>query len=261
MKTKELDLTVLDGAYPVSNDPTYVSLSRFGMLSKDIEEVSGTGKNKKTKVIESAGTFYTEKDLGELNEEGKKVWTKEFIGESVDVQIVFERKQLRKFDKSLNKFISSDMYDNDSQIVSLYLDKRVVAKGTREELQARYPKLTEKGKPSSSLNEDRIIYVIYNGELHQFNLSTSSKWSFADYKRQVGNPSKVITNLSSVEETNGSNTYRKVVFKSIGLINAEQLELVQENQAKLNEEVASSATRLLEKAKEPVIEADDIKFE
>ena len=270
-KTKEVALTaeqlaILDNSYPVSEESNRISLPRFGMLSKDIVEVSGSGKNKVTTVVQSAGTFYTEKDLGELNDEGKKVWTKEFIGEEVDVIITSERKQLRKFDKSLNKFISSDIFDTDDQIVSLYLDKRVISKGTREQLQALYPKLTEKGKKSSSLNEDRILYVIYKGELHQFNLSTSSKWSFSDYKRQVGNPSKLVTTLSSVEETNGSNTYRKVLFTSKGFITATQLELVQENQAKINEEVANTATRLLEKASQPIdrldeIKADDISLE
>ncbi len=261
MAKKELtsaELAILDNAYPVSTENVRMQIPRFGMLSKDIEEVSGTGKNKKTKVLESAGTFYTERDLGEVSAEGKKVWTKEFLGEEVEVIIAFERRQLRRFDKGLNKFISSPVFDSADQVISLFLDKRPIAKGTAAELQALYPKMTEKGKKSSSLNEEKILYVIYKGELYQCNLSTSSKWSFADYKRQVSNPSKFITTLSSIEETNGSNTYRKMTFKSKGFITADDLEIVQENQSKLNEEVQTDASRLLESASKEIVVKEEL---
>jgi hypothetical protein len=209
-------------------------------------------KIKKITVVEAAGTFYTEKDEGAVNEEtGKKVWTKKFIGDSAEVVIAFHRKQLRFYDQGLNKFISSPIYDDKEQVLPLYLDKRVIARGTPAELQARYPKLSAKGKPSSNLKEETILYVIYDGELHQCNLSQSSKWSFSDYRRKL-NPSTVVTELGSAEETNGSNTYRKMTFTSKGLIDPETAEVVIESQVTLKDQVTSDAQYLLANADKPI---------
>lgn len=210
------------------------------MLSKDITEESGTGKNKKITVLEAAGTFYTEEDKGEVDPEtGKKVWTKTYLGDSVDVILPFYRKQLRLFDKSLNKFISSPIYDSADQVIPLYLDKRVIAKGTPQELKDLYPKVTEKGKKSSKLNEETILYVIYEGVVYQANLSISSGFNFRDYRKNL-NPSSVITTLGSVEETNGSNTYRKMTFTSKRLINADdEFSAVSETQRTIKESVES----------------------
>ena len=227
----------LNLAYPIAEESNRLQLPRFGMLSKDVVEESGTGKNKKITIIQPSGTFFTESDEGEVDEDGKKVWTKTFIdGETVDVQIVYHRRQLRKFDSSLEKFISSPIYDNAEQVIPLYLDKQVIQRGTQAQLQKLYPALTQKGKPTSDLREETILYVIYNGELHQMNLSQSSKWEFKSYAKSI-NPSSVVTELSSKEETFGKNTYRKVMFKSKGLINRDQFEVVKENQAILKSTV------------------------
>lgn len=208
----EEQLAILNNSFPVGEESQRLSLPKFGMLSKDITEETGTGKNKKIDLIQAAGTFYTEKDLGETNAEGKKTWTKTFIdGETVDVQIVYFRHQLRMYDSSLEKFISTPVYDNADQVLPLYLDKQVIKRGTEKELQALYPKLTLKGKPGSKLDKKTILYVIYQNELYQFELSVSSGWEFSGYKRKV-NPATVVTTLSSTEEQAGSNVYRKINF-------------------------------------------------
>lgn len=246
----------LNEAYPVSEEGNRLTLPRFGMLSKDIIEESGTGKTKKIKIIQAAGTFFTESDKGEVNEEGKKIWTKEFIdGETVDVIITFHRKQLRKFDSSLEKFISSPIYDSADQVIPLYLDKQIIHKGTQKELQTMYPALTQKGKPTSDLKENTILYILYKNELYQCDLSQSSKWEFMSYKRTV-NPSTVFTTLGSVEETFGKNTYRKMTFKNKGLITQTEFDLVTENQGMLKEQIASDAKFLLESANKQVSEED-----
>jgi hypothetical protein len=254
----EDQLAVLNKSYPVTEGSTRVSLPRFGMLSKDITEESGTGKNKKITVIEAAGTFFTEADQGEVNEAGKKVWTKTFLGEEIEVIIAFHRKQLRLFDNSLNKFISSPVYDSNDQIIPLFLDKRVIARGTPEQLRALYPKMTEKGKKSSKLNEETILYILYKGEMFQWNLTISSGWSFSDYKKKV-NPSTVITQLSSIEETNGSNTYRKATFTNKRLINgADEFEMVSSAQTNLKEAVESDKQYLLSQATKAVDNGADL---
>lgn len=249
-KVSELSLTpeqlqVLNSAYPVNEEGDKLVLPRLGMLSKDIIKETGTGKSKKIEVIEAAGTFYTESDKGEADENGKKIWTKDFIdGETIDVQIVYHRYQLKRFDKGLEKFYSTPVYDTADQVLPLYLDKQIVKRGTEEELKALYPKLTQKGKPSSDLNKMTILYVIYNGELHQMNLSVSSGWEFSGYKRKV-NPSTVVTTLSSVEETAGSNIYRKMMFNIKRVINSEEFDLVTDNQMAIKAQAEADSKFLL----------------
>ena len=249
-KLTDEQLAILNESYPINDDESRLLLPRFGMLSKDIVEESGTGKNKKITVLQAAGTFYTERDLGEVNEEtGKKVWTKEFLeGEEQDVIIAFHRKQLRKYDSSLEKFISTPIFDNADQILPLYLDKQIIKRGNQATLQACYPALTQKGKPTSDLKEEVILYVVYKNELYQCNISQSSKWEFKTYKKNI-NPSTVVTTLGSVEETFGKNTYRKMTFTNKRMINAEEFDIVNGSQTTLKEEVAVDQTRFIEAPK------------
>lgn len=243
----EQQIALLNDAFPVATESARQSLPRFGMLSKDITEVSGTGKNKKVEIVESAGTFFTEKDEGDIDPEtGKKIWTKKFIaGESVEVIIAFHRRQLRMYDASLEKFYSTPIYDNKDQILPLYLDKQVVKKGNQAELQSMFPTLTLKGKPSSKLKEETILYVIYEGEMYQMNLSQSSKWTFKDYAKQ-GNPSLTITTLGSIEDTFGDNTFSKVTFTKGRMINGDEFEIVSSGQTALKETVENDAQLFLE---------------
>jgi hypothetical protein len=244
MKTKQLSeqqLSVLNENYPVSTDENRQSFPRFGMLSKDITEETGKGKTKKIDVIEVAGTFYTEKDKGETNEDGKSVWTREYLeGETADVIVAFHRYQLRRFDSSLNKFYSTPVYDTPDQVLPLYLDKQIVMKGTEKELQSKYPKLTQKGKPSSDLGKNTILFVLYKDELYQLNLSVSSGWAFSAYKRSI-NPSTVVTTLGSTEETFGTNTYRKMSFTKGRSIDVNEFEQVSENQTTLKTTVENDS--------------------
>lgn len=237
----EEQLAILNEGYPSSDDAGRLMLPRFGMLSKDIVRESGAGKSKKYVVEQAAGTFYTESDEGEVDEEtGKKVWTKHFIEDATEVQvnIVYHRKQLRMYDSSLQKFYSTPIYDSPDQVIPLYLDKQVVKKGTPAELQAMFPALSLKGKPTSKLKEECILYVVYDGTLHQMNLSQSSKWEFKSYSKGL-NPSTVVTTLGSQEDTFGSNTYRKVTFKSAGPLKAEDFDAVIEAQSTVRETVKS----------------------
>lgn len=260
--SKELSkdqLAVLGQNYPVSeNNNNRLTLPRFGMLSKDLVEETGKGKEKTIKVIQPMGTFYTERDLGEVNEEGKKVWTRQFIETpSVDVIIAFHRKQLKKYDSSLKVFISSPIFDSADQVIPLYLDKQVIKRGTQAELQALYPALTQKGKPTSDLKEEVILFVFYKEELFQLNISQSSKWGFMDYKKAL-NPSTVVTTLGSVEETFGTNTYHKTTFTSKRLINGEEFELVVQAQDLIKGIVKNDAEKFLLNSGE--VATDDKKF-
>lgn len=251
----EEQLAVLNENYPVSTEDSRLTFPRFGMLSKDITEESGTGKNKKIKIIEVAGTFYTERDMGQTDEAGKKIWTREYLeGDTVEVIIAFHRYQLRRFDSSLNKFYSTPIYDTSDQILPLYLDKQVIKRGTEAQLQSMYPALTQKGKPTSDLKRDTILFVLYKDEMYQLNLSVSSGWAFSAYKRIV-NPSTVVTTLGSTEETFGTNTYRKISFTNTRMINGEEFVLVTENQTALKSTVENDSKLYLGSPKD-----DDAEF-
>ncbi len=257
----EEQLSLLNQNYPVSEDTTRLTFPRLGMLSKDITEEVGTGKAKKINIIEVAGTFYTEKDEGEVNAEGKKIWTRKYLeGETLDVIIAFHRYQLGKFDSSLNKFISSPIYDNETQVLPLYLDKQVIKRGTEKELQSLYPALTQKGKPTSDLKKSTILFVLYEGEMYQLNLSISSGWGFSTYKRSI-NPSAVVTTLGSIEETFGTNTYRKMSFTKGRVIDSEEFDLVIDNQNTLKEAVARDEKFLLPAGSQKEVIDNDKVFE
>lgn len=254
-KLTEEQLAILNDSYPVEEQSNRLSLPRLGMLSKDIVEESGTGKNKKITVLQAAGTFYTEKDNGEVNDEGKKVWTKEFIdGEEIEVIIAYHRRQLRKYDSSLEQYISSPIFDTADQVIPLYLDKQIIKRGTQAELQAMYPALTQKGKPTSDLKEECILYVVYNGEFYQMNISQSSKWEFKSYSKGL-NPSTVITTLGSVEDSFGTNTYRKLTFTKGRQITSDEFETVVDNQSAIKEVVASDSQLFLPTQSATSIEA------
>lgn len=236
----------LDESFPVSQDDNNrLTLPRFGMLAKDITEETGKGKEKKIKVIEASGTFYIEKDEGETNEEGKKVWTKTFLeGETQEVIITYYRYQLKYYDEPLKKYYSTPVYDTPDQVLPLYLDKKIVKRGTEKELQAMYPKLTASGKPSSALQKLTLLFVIFKDELHQFNLGMASGWSFSSYKRSI-NPSTVLTRLGSIEETKGSNTYCKTTFTNVRPVSSDEFDIVKENVTLVKQSVENDSRFLL----------------
>lgn len=240
MKITEEQLAILNDSFPViEGSSEKLILPRFGMLSKDITETSGTGKNKKIKVLQSAGTFFSEREHPELDEDGKRVWVKTYFDkETIDVVIVYHRRQLRMYDSSLEKFYSTPIFDKPDQVIPLYLDKQVVKKGTQAELQAMFPAVTLKGKPSSKLKEEIILFLLVNGELHQCSLSQSSKYEYLTYAKSV-NPSACITTLSSVEDEFGDNVFRKMTFKKSRIIDGNEFELIKESQDILISKVES----------------------
>lgn len=248
-KVDPQELAILNEAFPIVESTDRVRYPRMNMLSKDEVETTGTGKNKKIKVIEAAGTFYI--DVKGDNDEFEKNFLE---GDTQDFIIVYHRKQVKYFDKGLNKFISSPIFDTDEQIVPLYLDKRVIARGTKAELQARYPALTQKGKKTSDLKEYKVLYVLYAGKMYELNMSVTSGWAFSKYAssfKDGASPATVVTTIGSVEETNGSNTYRKMTFVKGRAIDADELELIKENQQAVKESAESSAQYYLTESTKP----------
>lgn len=221
-------LALLRSMYPQEDGYTRLMLPRLSFKAQDVME--GTGKNKK--VIIAAGTFFTEHQTEETDENGKKVWEKTEIGDTVDGIIIYKRKQLRMYDEATEEYSSTPIFDTNEDIVPLFCAKKEVARGTAAQLKAlyEYEYTDDKGnvKKKSKLQDNTILYVLVDGELYQLNLHGSSMWSFNDYSKSVLVAS-VMTTFNSEYNKNGSIEWNKMVFKAKRQITAEELEMVVSN--------------------------------
>jgi hypothetical protein len=224
----EESLALLRNQFPVEQGFQRQSFPRLGFYSQDVTE----GKGKAMKVVTEAGTFYTEKQTDELDENGKKVWVKEEIGPEVELVILYKRHQLKFFDGEA--YTSSTVYDEDNEIVTLFKGKEVVEKGLPKELQAlpQYQGKSAKGKDISKLEDTRILYVLYQGEVHQMNLRGSSMYAFLSYSRSQS-PNTVLTKITSEPKENGSISWNQMVFTAVRPVNAEEVAVIHDKTAEI----------------------------
>lgn len=237
VQASETQLAELAQAFPQEASFTRIQVPRLGMLATDKTQTDKVNGKKVINVIASAGTFFIEKESDEevTREDGTKgkEWTKDYLDEeNPEVIIVFQRKQLRYYDNKEEKFTSSPIFDRDDEIVPLFKDRKKVASGTVAELKALYPGFTKAGKPTSLLKEEKILYVIKDGELFQMNIGGSHLWSFQSYCKKVAPPT-VVTMLGSTEEVKGDNEWNKMSFEPVRLINMGEYELVKEKLAEI----------------------------
>lgn len=233
----EQTLQALRNEFPV--DPGYdrILLPRLGFKSQDVYE----GKGKEKKVVIEAGTFIEERETEELDEEGKKVWSKEEIGTEVEGVIIFQRKQLRHYDEKTGTFTSSPVYDEPDEVVPLFQNRSEVHRGTPEELKKHYEYTDDNGKNKSALEENRILYILVggvDGELMQLNLRGSSLYSFLSYSRKV-TPPAVLTHMSSEAMKKGSIEWNKMVFEVAKPLTDAEVRTVLEKIAELKGSIAA----------------------
>lgn len=200
--------SILKNSFPVEPGFQRIQLPRLGMFSQDVTE----GKGKNTKVVSEAGTFYTDKQTEDTDENGKKIWNKEELGTTISGVILFQRKQLKMYDGDTQLYTSSGVYDTDNDMLKLWCDKKEVASGTAKELKAKYEYKAEDGKTKSKLEENRILYVLFEGEIYQMNLRGSSMYSFLTYSRKV-NPPQVVTRFSSEAKEKGTISWNMMTFE------------------------------------------------
>jgi len=215
-------LAVLANMVPQEQGFTRIMLPRLGLFSQDKTE----GKGKAMKVVTEAGTFYTDRETDEVNEEGKKVWVKDVIdGLSIDATIIYQRKQLRHYDEATEEYTSSPIYDTDDEVVVLFKDKKEIARGTPKELKARPEyQFTKEGKTRSSLEENKILYVLYNDELYQMNLRGTSMYAYADYARKTTpTVAAFLTSIGTEAMEKGSISWTKMVFSIARALNADEV--------------------------------------
>lgn len=226
-KADQEAIAFLDQAYPVEEGYQSVSFPRLAMVSQDqTEEFKNpkTGK-KEIRILREAGTFFTSLQTEEKDEEGKKIWEDNDLGSEIEGIIIYERKQLKFFDGE--KYTSSSVYDANDEVIKLFKDKKEVDEGTPEELKSRpmYQGKTAAGKPTSKLEDNRILYVLYEGELHQMNLRGTSMYAYRNYRRQVV-PNKVVTVFNSEAKENGATSWNQMTFTPKRKINSKELQQV-----------------------------------
>ncbi len=219
MSNKEIT-TELQGESLLPKENTFVRkvFPRISFTSQDKTE----GKGKSMKVVEEAGTFFTEKPTDELDEKGKKVWTHDEIGKKMEGVIFFTRKKLSYYDQPNNKFFTSSYYDQDTDVVPLWSDGKKVAEGTRDELQRPYrevikdPKDSTKSKTINKLVESKVLYIYYEGEVYELTVKGTSAWEYSKYyKEQNTEPNKNLTELSYEDCENGAIAWSKILYKKV----------------------------------------------
>lgn len=200
-------LAQLDNLFPQEQGFTDALFPRITFKSQDVLE----GKGKDKKVVIEAGTFFLEEETEEVDETGKKKWSHDEIGTSIEITILFQRKQLKYYDEGTEEFTSSPIYDTDEEVVPLFCNKKEIFRGTPAELKAKYQYTDKEGKTKSNLEENRILYVLYNGAVHQMNLRGSSMYSFLGYARKT-KANAVITVITSEAKEKGTIEWNQMVF-------------------------------------------------
>lgn len=218
-------LAELDSLFP-KEEATFqrITLPRIGFASQDVTE----GKGKAMQVVTEAGTFFDEKQTDQVNPDtGKKIWSKEEIGATIDGVILYRRYQLSYYDEVLGEYASTPVYDSPEESIPLFKNKVQIAKGTPAELKALYQYVDPKdGKTKSNLKDTRVLYILRDEQLYQLNLHGSSMYSYLKYER-LGNPAKVVTLFNSEACQNGSISWNMMTFQFIRpLDNAEIADVV-----------------------------------
>ena len=244
----EETLAALAQQFPTEPGFSSVSFPRLGLVSQDITEEKKnpkTGK-KEIEVITEAGTFYLEKETGEEEDVldpktgkktgTKKVWERIELGDEIEGIIAFQRKQLKYFDKDTETYTSSTVYDHDDEIVKLFCAGAQVDEGTPAELKAKYPGVTKSGKPKSDLEDNRIVYILYDGEFYQLNLRGTSMYAYMTYcrKTQPG-PNAFVTTFGSEYKESGKINWNQMTFAAGRQITAEEAEKISEFIKEMNE--------------------------
>ncbi len=218
----EESLALLRNQFPVDQSFTRMSFPRLGMFSQNVM----SGKGKEMKVVNEAGTFYTEHQTDDVDPEtGKKIWTKKEIGKEAELIVLYQRRQLKFYDGEF--YTSSTVYDNDDEVIPLFKNKQEVDRGTPKELKSReiYQGKSAKGKAISKLEDNRVLFVLYKGEVYQLNLRGTSMYAFMTYSK-IQSPNTVLTAINSESKENGAISWNQMTFRAVRVINDEEAHLV-----------------------------------
>lgn len=232
-------LALLRNEFPTEPGFERQMMPRISFKSQDVTEETKVNGKKQIKVVIEAGTFLLEKPTDDEDPEtGKKLWSSDELGTELEGTIVFQRKQLRYYDEPTETFISSPIYDNDDEVLPLFAAGAEIDRGTPAELQSKYPGVTQAGKPKSNLEVNRILYVLYEGELYQLNLRGSSMYSYLGYLRKA-RPAvpALLTHFSSEPKEKGSIAWNQMTFETVRPLSETEARGVLERQREIKDAI------------------------
>jgi len=197
-------LEALKASYPQHAEDNYVknNLPQIRFKAKAVLD-------DEDKVVTKAGTFVTVA-RSEEKVDDKYEYTEVPVGTDLVVDVLYERYKLNFYNSSDNAYVSSPVFDSKDEVVKLFSGGKEIASGTVAELQAPY--MVEKdGKKKSELQLLKVLYVLYNGAVHEMTLSFSNGFIFRKYKQETMVP-VVHTKISSKKTEHGGNKYNEMVF-------------------------------------------------
>jgi hypothetical protein len=239
-------LAELQSEFPT--EPTFnrIFLPRLGLVSQDKTE----GKGKKMKVVAEAGEFFIERQTEEVNPDtGYKIWERDEIGEEFEGVILYQRKQLRMYDENTEKYSSTPIYDNEDEVLPLFCDKKQIEKGTPQELKAIYEYEGDNGRMKSKLEDNRIVYVLYKGEMYQMNLRGSSMYSYMSYTRKT-TPNTVVTTFNSEAKEKGSIEWNQMTFDAKRPLSSKEADEVIAKTVEIKEAIVAEKAHFANKNEE-----------
>lgn len=223
-------LAALGAQVPADAGFTRIQLPRIAFKAKAKIEQDPDDEDK-MKVIFKAGSFFTERETEEKDEEGKVVWDRQNIGVTLEGIVVYKRKQLRYYDEPSTTYYSTPIFDTPDQVIPLFAGGKKIASGTPAALKKMdLFKFEKDGKTRSNLSDNTIVYLLVGEELFQFSItSIGAIIDFSKYgqKVQYGLAANV-TRFTSTKEVKGDNNYNALAFEAARLITAEEAVLVQE---------------------------------
>ena len=217
-------LQALSNSFPVEQSFTRIMLPRLTFKSQNVTE----GKGKNMTVVIEAGSFLEERETDEINDDGKKVWSKDDLGTTIEGTIVYQRKQLRYFDETTEEFTSSPIYDNDDEIIPLFCNKVEKHRGTPAELKALYQYTGKDGKVKTNLEDNRILFILKDGELYQLNLRGSSMYAFMKFARDMKSTPipALLLSFNSQPMEKGTIEWNQMTFNVVRQLNADEVTTV-----------------------------------
>ena len=181
------------------------------------------------KVVTKAGTFVKVVRSEEQNTEGKYEYTESPIGTSLEMTVLYERYKLTYYDAADGSYVQSPVFDEKEEVTKLFQGGKEIASGTSAELQS-LPQFAyeEDGKKKSRLQLLKVLYVFYDGELHETTLSRGNGFSFSNWKRELQKndgkiPAEVSVTVTSEKTEYGGNKYNQMVFTTGDSLNNEDL--------------------------------------
>jgi hypothetical protein len=228
-------LQALSNSFPVEQGFTRIMLPRLTFKSQNVTE----GKGKNMVVTIEAGSFLVERETDETNDEGKKVWSKDDIGTSIEGTVVYQRKQLRYFDETTEEFTSSPIYDNDDEIVPLFCNKVEKHRGTPAELKALYQYTGKDGKVKTNLEDNRILFILKDAELFQLNLRGSSMYAFMKFCREMKSTPipGLMLKFESQPMEKGSIEWNQMTFTPVRTLSGEEVATILNHIAEIRQSI------------------------